>query len=167
MSFERNLARGYGVGSGGAVVPQPYPSLFSPAAGLLSSTRDMIAYSNAIDSDRLVSPGTKAQMFTSARNNVGEPIPSGLGWFVQSFEGTQLVWHFGFWTANSSLIVKAPDRGLTFVALANSEGLSRDFSLANGDVRVSPLAAEFLAAFVTGNTPLPERPSSLNVPSAE
>lgn len=154
LTFERNLARAYGQGSNGAILPLSYPSLFSPAAGLISSVRDMIRYSNAIDSDRLVSPAAKAQMFTPSRTNSGAPIPYGLGWFVQSFEGTRLVWHYGFWTGNSSLIIKVPERGLTFVVLANSDGLSREVDLAAGDVRVSPVAAEFLAAFVTGNTPL-------------
>lgn len=154
VAFERNLARAYGLGGNGAVLPLSYPSLFSPAAGLISSARDMIRYSDAIDRDRLVSPATQAQMFTPSRTNSGDPIPYGLGWFVQSFEGTRLVWHYGFWTGNSSLIIKVPERGLTFVVLANSDGLSRDVDLAAGDVRVSPVAAEFLAAFVTGHTPL-------------
>jgi hypothetical protein len=51
--------------------------------------------------------------------------------------------------------VKAPAKGLTFVALANSEGLTNRGNLADGDVMISPLAAEFVRAFVTGTTPLP------------
>jgi hypothetical protein len=30
----------------------------------------------------------------------------------------QLVWHYGWDRANASLIIKAPERGLTFVLLA-------------------------------------------------
>ena len=67
------------------------------------------------------------------------------------------MWHYGLWTANSSLLVKAPANGLTFVALANSDGLTNRYDLAAGDAMVSPLAAEFVRAFVTGTTPLPPR----------
>ena len=40
-------------------------------------------------------------------------------------------------------------------ALATSDGLTNRGNLADGDVLISPLAAEFVRAFVTGTTPLP------------
>lgn len=49
--------------------------------------------------------------------------------------------------ANSSLIVRVPDRQLTFVLLGNSEALSRKFDLGRDqDVTRSPFAREFLKA---------------------
>ena len=69
----------------------------------------------------------------------------GLGWFVQSYKGERVVWHFGnVPNAYSSLILKLPARGLTFIVLANSDGLSASFDLPQGDVTKSLFASLFL-----------------------
>jgi CubicO group peptidase (beta-lactamase class C family) len=152
--FEANLARPYVVNSSGAFTPSSYPANFGAAAGLVSSAADMALYSNALDQNELVSAQSKTQMFTNQLTNSGAQIPYGLGWFVQQRNGNKVIWHYGFWTANSSLIIKIPERGLMFVALANGDGLSHDFDLGSGDVTVSPFAREFLSAFASGNPPL-------------
>ena len=40
-----------------------------------------------------------ADLLSVAWSNVttssGAPLPSGLGWFVQNYNGERLVWHFG------------------------------------------------------------------------
>ena len=55
------------------------------------------------------------------------------------------------WTANSSLILKVPDRQLTFILLANTDGLSSPYPLGAGTLESSPWAREFLDAFVLGS----------------
>jgi len=71
--------------------------------------------------------------------------PRGLGWFVQSYKGERLVWHFGYvQNAYSSLILKVPARGVTFILLANGDGLSAPFQLQSGDVTRSLFASLFL-----------------------
>jgi hypothetical protein len=56
-----------------------------------------------------------------------------------------LVWHYGHSLESSSLIVKIPERRVTFVILANSDGLSRWRSLGDdADVSTSPAATLFL-----------------------
>ena len=67
-----------------------------------------------------------------------------------------LQWHYGYWTGNSSLIIRAPERGLAFVLLANSDGLSRGTSLGTGNLLSSPAARAFLDAFVFGRATLPD-----------
>jgi CubicO group peptidase (beta-lactamase class C family) len=93
-------------------------------------------------------------MFTASRSTAGEALPYGLGWFVTEKQGVKIVWHYGLWTAISSLIVKVPERGLTFVVLANTSGLSAPYDV-TGDLMNSPWAAEFLNAFVFGSARLP------------
>ena len=62
-------------------------------------------------------------------------LPVGLGWFVQPVEGQRVVWHFGVVPdAYSSLIVKIPDRDVTLILLANSDGLVAPYQLPLGDV---------------------------------
>jgi hypothetical protein len=65
------------------------------------------------------------------------------------------VWAYGLWNSISSLLIKVPDRGLTFVVLANTEELSRNYPLGAGKLLDSPVAREFLNAFVFNSTPLP------------
>jgi hypothetical protein len=43
------------------------------------------------------------------------------------------------------MIIKLPDHGLTLILLANSDGLTAPFPLANGDVTVSPFAKIFFS----------------------
>jgi hypothetical protein len=72
-----------------------------------------------------------------------------LGWFVQTYNNERLVWHFGLARdAYSSLILKVPSKDLTFIVLANSDGLSAPYSLENGDVTKSLFAQVFLKLFV-------------------
>jgi len=153
--FLRNTAKPYAAGAPGVFVPASYPAFFGAAAGLMSSARDVAEYSIAIDRDQFLRPETKTAAFTNARTTTGQTIPYGLGWFVHQSGETKLVWHYGLWTANSSLLVKAPAKGLTFVALANSDGLTSRYDLSGGDLLLSPVASEFVRAFVTGTTPLP------------
>jgi hypothetical protein len=79
----------------------------------------------------------------------GARIPTGLGWFIQTYNNERLVWHFGLsQDAFSSLILKVPGRRLTLILLANSDGLSAPFALGQGDVTTSLFARTFLRVFV-------------------
>jgi hypothetical protein len=68
---------------------------------------------------------------------------------VQTYNGQRLVWHFGLITDSySSLILKVPEKKLTLILLANSDGLSAPFNLAQGDVTKSVFALSFLRLFL-------------------
>ncbi|MFL5456517.1 MAG: hypothetical protein ACJ78X_08965, partial [Myxococcales bacterium] len=73
----------------------------------------------------------------------------------QRVSDAKLVWHYGYWVANSSLFIKAPEQRLAFIILANSDGLSASYPLGAGDLMSSPFAREFVQAFVLGKAPLP------------
>jgi hypothetical protein len=45
------------------------------------------------------------------------------------------------------MIVKLPGRNLTFIVLANSDGLAAPFALNNGDAQTSPFVRLFLKFF--------------------
>src|SRR4030095_8823455 len=83
----------------------------------------------------------------------GGPLPHGIGWFFQSFNGERVVWQFGVSTgASSSLVVTLPSRGLTLILFANSDRLVRPLPLADGDVTVSPFVKLFLSLFLKQGT---------------
>jgi CubicO group peptidase (beta-lactamase class C family) len=152
--FVARMAKPYAL-SGNEIVPSSYPTSFSTAAGLVSTALDVAKYSIAMDTNAFLQPATKALAWSPTIATNRDTLPYGLGWFVTRVSGERVVWHYGYWTANSSLIVKVPSRGLTFVIMANSDMLSRPTNLGAGDLMSSSLAREFLNAFVFGTATLP------------
>jgi CubicO group peptidase (beta-lactamase class C family) len=153
-TYEANMARGYTY-SGGQPTLTAYPTYFGAAAGLTASALDIAAFSMAMDRDALLQPATKLLAYTPVKSPSGETFPYGLGWFSTDYKGVRVIWHYGLWTANSSLIVKVPDRELTFVLLANTDGLSSPYPLGQGKLESSPWARTFLDTFVIGSVALP------------
>jgi CubicO group peptidase (beta-lactamase class C family) len=140
--FRRRLAQGY---NSDGRTPVEYKDRFLTAAGLVSTVGDVARFSTALDNGSLLASNTLRLAFTPALNSNGKPLAYGLGWFVQQYRDTKLVWHYGWWLGNSSLIIKIPEQKLTFVLLANSDGLSCKFDLGrDNDVRRSPFARAFL-----------------------
>ena len=153
VAFRRNLAQGY---SSDGITRLQYPAHFGTAAGLIGSAKDVAQYSMAIDRHAFLRPETQARIFTSTVSTRGDLLPYGLGWFVQRIRGVRFQWHYGYWVGNSSLIIRVPDRGLVFVLLANSDGLSRTTSLGSGNLLSSPAAKAFLDAFIFGRATFPD-----------
>ena len=135
-----------------------YPTSFSTAAGLVSTALDYAEFSIAMDTNAFLKPETTALAYTPALSTSGDTLPYGLGWFSTRVNGQRVVWHYGYWTGNSSLVIKVPARGISFVIMANSDMLSRPTSLGSGDLMSSTIAREFINAFVVGNTALPAKP---------
>ena len=127
-----------------------YPSRgISAAAGLVSNVLDLAKYDVAIDGHTLVRAETQERAWTPASTPEGKTLPYGLGWFIQSHEGTRLVWHYGYWPESfSSLYLKLPERKIALIVLANSDGLSAPFFLGAGDLIRSPFANSFLRIFL-------------------
>jgi CubicO group peptidase (beta-lactamase class C family) len=122
------------------------PSGITTAGGLVSTARDLARFDKALGDEPapLLQADTLAAAWTPAAVN-GAASPMGLGWFVQSYKGEPVVWHFGnVPNAYSSLILKLPQRKMTFILLANSDGLSAPYDLAQGDVTKSLFASLFL-----------------------
>jgi CubicO group peptidase (beta-lactamase class C family) len=116
--------------------------------GLVSTARDLAKFNAALDAGDdggLLLADTLAAAWTPAVGATGTPSPMGLGWFVQYYKGERVVWHFGnVPNAYSSLVIKVPGRGMTFILLANSDGLTAPFDMTQGDVTRSVFASVFL-----------------------
>jgi CubicO group peptidase (beta-lactamase class C family) len=123
------------------------PAKIDFARGVVSSALDLAQFDMAYDSGFLA-PITRVQALSQAFAN-GKPLPTGLGWFVQAYNNEPIAWQFGVVeNAYSSLIVKVPNRRLTLILLANSDGLTAPFALEAGDVTTSIFARTFLQAFL-------------------
>jgi CubicO group peptidase (beta-lactamase class C family) len=105
----------------------------------------------------LLSPALRALAYAPTVTAAGDTLPYGLGWFSTRYRSVRVVWHYGYWTAISALIVKVPERGLTYVVLANTDALSSRYPLGDGRLDTSPWAREFLDAFVLGAAAIPAR----------
>ncbi len=144
------LAVPYAVDSSGNATPSTYrtPTL-TPSGGLISTVRDLAKFDLALKNGNVVLPATLSMAWSPPVNLNGQPLPHGIGWFVQTYQGEPVVWQFGQAdSASSSLVVTLPARGLTLILLANSAGLSQGFNLAAGDLTASPFARLFLSLFV-------------------
>ncbi len=74
---------------------------------------------------------------------------------MQNYQGVRLEWHGGEWNAQSALLLRAPDSGLAFVAVANTRQMSGAYRTGIGDVMESGPGRLFVESFVLGDEPLP------------
>lgn len=155
---EQHLVTGYAFAWGrsiwplglfGPMRPIGHPTSFHTSAGLVASAPDVARFSIALDEGELLSRSSRDRAMRPWITPAGDTLPYGLGWFVQDYRGTKLVWHYGHWFGSSALIIKAPEERLTFALLANSDGLSRRRGLGDhGDLTKSPAARLFLRTFL-------------------
>jgi CubicO group peptidase (beta-lactamase class C family) len=140
----KRLALPYRVSGGSVTVNTSVAKSVDTATGAISTVRDLARFDSALDGAAILHRESMATMWS---NQSG--MPTGLGWFVQSYNGRTIYWQFGnIPGAYSSLILKVPSQRLTLILLANSDGLSEPFPLQNGDVNASLFARTFLRLFV-------------------
>ena len=133
-----------------AILGERYTPLHSSqtAAGAVSTVVDLARFDIALDSGRLVRSASRDEMFHAARTKEGKPLPYGLGWFVEDEPGPKVVWHYGWFPPTvSALYIKVPERKLTFLMLANGDGISANVPWTAEGVRGSPVARLFLDHF--------------------
>lgn len=140
------LATPYHLVARGRPEPTDIPALtMSAANGLVSTVRDLAQFDAALDSEILLLADTREAAWTNATGRSGAVLPTGLGWFVQTYRNERIVWHFGIVAgAYSSLVIKVPSRNETLILLANSDGLVAPYDLAQGDLTRSIFANLFL-----------------------
>jgi CubicO group peptidase (beta-lactamase class C family) len=147
----RLLAPPHRVSASGTMerAPPPPPQGDGAAGGVITTVLDLARFDVALDQGALISAESRAVMMTPARSTNGEPLPYGIGWYVEEYQGHTLVWHSGWWeNAYSALYLKLPALDLTFIVLANSEGVWWDNPPDKAEVQQSEFAQAFLRAFV-------------------
>jgi len=144
-SVLKRLALPYRVNGSSVVVNAGVAKGVDAATGAISTVRDLAKFDNALNAaGALLNRDTLNAMWSSV-----DGMPTGLGWFVQNYNGQTVYWQFGNMPgAYSSLFLKVPSRHLTLILLANSDGLSAPFPLQDGDVNASLFARTFLRLFV-------------------
>ncbi len=147
-TFEVALASPYELNDKGDLVQGTYPTTFRSSAGLVASVADYAQYVVALKGNRLLRPETLSLAWTPTKSTAGHDLPYGLGWFVETVNGTKVIWHYGYWNCVSTLVAIVPEQDQTFFAFANTDGLSRGFDLGCGQIVRSPVGAQFLEGLV-------------------
>lgn len=128
--------------------PLPNPEM-NASSGIIASVRELALYSIALDEGRILEPGLREKMWTPAKESDGRPASYAYGWWAQDWKGHRLVWHGGWWPdAYAGFLLKAPDDGLTLVALGNTDGLNWENRLQVAEIEKNPLALKFLELFL-------------------
>lgn len=149
--LEERLARPYRIDASGTPTPADArsPQGDGAAGGVISTVADLARFDIALDQGTLISNASRTRMLTATRSIDGVAFPYAIGWYVQEYKGHTLVWHSGWWEdAYSALYLKIPELDLSFIVLANSEGIWWDNPLDRAEVERSRFAQAFLAAFV-------------------
>lgn len=147
----QRVAPPYRVDGSGAILRAPArpPQGDGAAGGVVTTVLDLAKFDIALDQGVLISAESRAEMMAPTRGINGDALPYGLGWYVQEYEGHTLVWHSGWWEdAYSALYLKIPAQNLSFIILANSEGIWWGNPLDRAEVQRSEFAQAFLDAFV-------------------
>jgi CubicO group peptidase (beta-lactamase class C family) len=137
------------------------PRTFSTAGGLVTSISDLAKFDAALDGGSFLPARAHQTLFAPPLDSDGAPLPYAHGWFVEEYRGYRLFWHYGHIPdVCSSLYVKVPERGLSLILLANSDGFSAPFSetLIAGRAEGSPAVLAFLRLFALeahADSPLP------------
>jgi len=133
---------------GGLIPSKKNPYNLSASAGMVSTVLDLAKFDVAMDRDMIILRKSKEMMFTPTISTSGKILPYAMGWFAQEYRGIKLVWHYGHAPkAYSSLILKIPQKRLSMILLANSDGASKGFNLGKGNVLNSPFASIFINHF--------------------
>jgi CubicO group peptidase (beta-lactamase class C family) len=97
------------------------------AAGILiASAHDLVTWSDALASGKVVSAASYQQMTTPFELEGGQPDHYGFGLGTDEFEGHARVQHGGGIFGFNSMLERFPNDGLTIAVLSNSEAVSSD-----------------------------------------
>lgn len=121
----------------------------SGGAGIVSTITDLAKYDIALDKGLLASSAVMEKLWAPAVTPDGSELPYAFGWYVQDYNGEKLFWHSG-WDEEagfSALYLKIPERNLTLILLANSEGIWWGNPLDRAEVEKSLFAKLFLDKF--------------------
>ncbi|MBM3292613.1 beta-lactamase family protein [Candidatus Bathyarchaeota archaeon] len=118
----KNRAYGYKSGINGFKLnDQSNASALLGDGGVYSSITDMIKWDQSLYTDKILSLETWNQVFTNGVLNNGEKTAYGYGWHLMDYLGYSCIYHSGSTVGFRNLIVRIPDRRLTFIILTNRD----------------------------------------------
>ena len=96
------------------------PTLQFGYSGVLSTVGDLVKWDAALDGEALLTPASKALLWTAPTLPGGAATEYGAGWLVTRVRDHRLLWHNGALpTGFSGAFFKFPDDQLTLIVLSN------------------------------------------------
>jgi CubicO group peptidase (beta-lactamase class C family) len=128
----------------------PDPTELNAGAGLICSVKDLAKFDIAFDRNELIPAKTKELMLTPTKSVNGETLQYGIGWFVTTYHGQKIVYHYGLQESYSGFYLKIPAQNISLIILANSADLTGRYnnSIQNTDLDAIPYVAKFLELFM-------------------
>jgi CubicO group peptidase (beta-lactamase class C family) len=95
-------------------------SMKIPGGGIASTAIDLVKFAIAVNTDKLVKPETREQMWTLQKTKDGKETGYALGWSIgQTAEGMKLVMHNGNQAGARSELSLLPAKGSVIAIMAN------------------------------------------------
>jgi D-alanyl-D-alanine carboxypeptidase len=94
------------------------------AGSIVSNIGDLAKWNASLDTDKLLSPESKQQMWTRAKLNDGSETSYGFGWRIGTHDGHRNIGHSGSTSGFSASLQRFPDDKLTVIVLCNSDELN-------------------------------------------
>lgn len=119
-------------------------------AGVVSTVNDLIKYDIAIRNGKITNEAVEKALLSPANFNDGSESPYGFGWYFQAYKGEKLMWHSG-WDPDagfSALMLRLPERNMSFIVLANSEGVWWENPLDQAKIEGSDFVQAFFDAYL-------------------
>jgi len=120
-----------------------------PAGGAYGSVEDLLAFSRALRSEKLVKRGTLERMWKGVDVPGHDDGTYGYGFTLASYNGAKIVGHSGGWSGVTNVFEMLPEQGVTIAILSNYD--SNPSAIANklhewltqGPSNVIPVPPEF------------------------
>lgn len=138
-----NRAGGYVWNADAFTKAEDWPAV-RPSGAFLSTVLDMAKWEAALQTDRILNPATKKEMWTPVRLADGSEYPYGYGWEVDSFPNgvgptdVPMIRHEGTIPGFRAVYWRLPEQGITVIVLSNLERGALDKLTAGIAVRFAP-----------------------------
>ncbi len=115
-----------------------------PGGGFLSTSSDLVRLAIALNSDQVLQPSSRTEMWTEGKTISGKPTQYGLGWRVERLNGEPLVGHSGGQAGTSTYLLATPSQKSAVAVMCNLQGAS-----------LKTLASSLLTAVNNPQAPIP------------
>jgi CubicO group peptidase (beta-lactamase class C family) len=89
------------------------------AGALVSTALDLVKWNAALDTDKLLSPSSRAELWKPVHLNDGRTYSYGFGWRLDDYRGLKNIWHGGSTSGFCASLQRFPDQKLTVIVLCN------------------------------------------------
>jgi len=115
-----------------------------PSGAFLSTVLDMAKWEAALQTDRILTPASKQEMWTRVRLNDGSEYPYGFAWELDDFPrgrfttGVPMIRHEGSIPGFRAAYGRLPKQSLAVIVLSNLQGAALDSIVAGVAVHYAP-----------------------------